>query len=147
VIYLRHRLHAAGVEGIGAIGVVPTLPRHAHTELCAELGAAFPQATVADVAAPAPPSGPARDVPTADAFALDVVVVPFIRRLHRRFLREKTPLVVRALRSQAPVLVFYDVAHRRTDVVRRDALPAWYARRLLETLLIAVGRRTRWALS
>jgi len=140
VVYLRHRLHAAGVEGIRAIGVMPTLPRSSHAELCAELGAAFPQATV-DVVE----THPQRSVPAFDVPPFDVLVVPFTRRLHRRFLREKTPLVARALRCRIPVLLFYDVAHRRTDVVRRGAVPGWYARRLLEALLIAVGRRTRWA--
>ena len=142
MIYLRHRLHAAGVEGIRAIGVLPTLPRPLHTELHDELAAAFPRATVALVE-----RRPPRFLPARDAAVLDVLVVPFTRRLHRRFLREKTPLVARALRSRTPVLLFYDVAHRRTDVVRRNAVPGWYARRVLEALLIAVGRRTRWARS
>jgi hypothetical protein len=142
VIYLRHRLHAAGVEDIRAIGVMSTLPRPSHAELCAELGAAFPHASLDAVEA-----HPTRPAPATLAPAFDLLVVPFTRRLHRRFLREKTPLIARALRSRIPVVLFYDVAHRRTDVVRRGALPQWYARRCLEALLIAVGRRTRWALS
>jgi len=142
VIYLRHRLHAAGIEGIRAIGVMPTLPRPAQVELCAELGAAFPRASLCVIESPARRTATAAAVP-----AIDVLVVPFTRHLHRRFVREKTPLISRALRSRVPVLLFYDVAHRRTDIVRRGAVPGWYARRLLETLLIAVGRRTRWARS
>jgi hypothetical protein len=167
VIYLRHRLRAARIEGIRAIGVMPTLPRASHTELLDELCAAFPQATVGVVGGHprrsitarhglpvdvpprdvAPLDPPPLDAPAPDAPAPDLLVVPFTRRLHRRFFREKTPLVARALRLGIPVLLFYDVAHRRSDVVRRRRVPAWYARRLLETLLIAFGRRTRWARS
>lgn len=132
VIYLQHRLACAGLHRLHGIGVLPTVEDHLLAELCTELQAAFPDATVA-VASEGP-----------ETRCFDVVVAPFTRSLHRRFLRDKTPLVARSGRLHTRAFLFYDIAHRRTDVVLPGRLWAWYARRLAESWVILAGRRIGW---
>jgi hypothetical protein len=133
VIYLQHRLAEAGVPAPARIGVMPAVEPRVQADLLDELRAAFPMARV--------------EVLGADRHPIDVLVVPFTRRLHRRFVRDKTALVGRAVRAPAPVIVFFDVAHRRSEVVRRGRVPGWYLRRLLEVVSIALARRWRWRTS
>jgi hypothetical protein len=132
VIYLRHRLEHAGLAAPHRIGVARSVGDRLGAEVIAELRAAFPDARV-DFLGGHP--GP---------LPLDLLVLPFTRHLHRRVLREKGALVLRGLRIPSRAVLFYDVAHRRTEVVRRRALPWWYAQRLVETLVIAGARTLRW---
>ncbi len=132
MIYLQHRLEHAGLGAPRRIGVVPSVGGTLGVDLLAELRAAFPDARV-DLVDGRPTS-----------LGFDLLVLPFTRRLHRRLLREKGRLVLRGLRLPSRVVLLYDVAHRRTDIVRRRGLPRWYAQRLLEALVIAGARRLRW---
>jgi hypothetical protein len=130
VIYLQHRLQRA--SSLRSIGVLPTVHEPLRSELCAELRAAFPAATVHVT-----PGG-------GRAGGFDLLVVPFTRSLHRRFVSEKTRLVTRALRTPTPAVMLYDVAHRRTDVLPRWRLPSWYVRGVIESLIVLLGRAVGW---
>lgn len=132
VVYLQHRLARAGIHHLRTIGVLPTVDGHLRDELCIELRAAFPDSAIEIASA------------GGDTATFDVIVIPFTRSLYRRFLREKTLLVARGRRINARALLFYDIAHRRTDVVPRGRLLPWYARRLVESLIVLAGRRMGW---
>ena len=114
------------------IAVLPAVDDRSRDELFRELQAAFPEARV--------------DTATGDG-RIDVLVLPFTRRLHRRFISEKTRLLAQGLRTSARMFVMYDVTHRRTDVVPRLLLPIWYLRRLGESLVVLLARKIRWQAS
>jgi len=131
MIYLRHHLEHAGLDGVRRVAVVPLVNGWLRRELCAELRAALPGAEV-------------EVVEHASRAPCDLVVLPLTRALHRNFLGEKTPLLVRAFRHHAPAVMLYDVVRRRADLVRRNAFAGWYARRLGEYAILRFGRMLGW---
>lgn len=130
-IYLEHRLRDFDRNRVRNVEVLAEVDARLCDDLLAELRETFPLAAVTL-------SSGSREQPA------DLVILPFTRSLHRRLLREKVGLTLRGLRSRARTLVYYDVQHRRTDVVRRARLPRWLAGRILEAFVIAMGRRLRW---
>ena len=131
VIYQQYRFQSARLGPGQRIGVLDAVAGELRDEIMAELQAAFPGTDVLSIDG-------------RGTAAVDLLVLPFTRRLHRRIVRDKGRLVLRALRVPSRTVVFYDVAHRRSDIVARQGLLSWYARRVGEALVIAAARRVRW---